>query len=447
MMIHTKLLLRRLACVPWLLAIGLALVELTATPVAALELTATPNVIREDAGETEIVLEVSLDYVPTANTAVQFTIVDSPSGDSDFDDDTEVATRDVDYRAQVAPLSISAGQTKGWTTLTIVPRDNSEQSLAKVFTVTASVGGTRASTGIKIADDETPTTEIWLALRPNEVYEDAGATEVIVTGTLNGRAFDADTTVRVAIDDTIEDAAIRDLEYVITLGLLSIPAGSTSSSTTISVTALEGGDKKIGLTAVASAVDVAVGTVPITLKAGSPPPVVVSPDTHANASFVLSASPSTVSEAMEEATITVTATLDDGALSSDVTVNLSIDPASTAEEEEDYELDIDDPLVIRAGSTSGSTEISLEMEDDGETEGSETIILNGSAGGTSTVSSVEITLTDQSGQVVPPAPTKPVFTTVVPHKAATYPSAGSRLRQNLSSPPWSPPKSTRWGRR
>ena len=53
MMIHAKLLLRRLACVPWLLAIGLALVELTATPVAALELTATPNVIREDAGETD----------------------------------------------------------------------------------------------------------------------------------------------------------------------------------------------------------------------------------------------------------------------------------------------------------------------------------------------------------------------------------------------------------
>ena len=416
MMIHAKLLLRRLACVPWLLAIGLALVELTATPVAALELTATPNVIREDAGETTILLEASLDYVPTANTEVLFTIADSPSGDSDFDFDTEVATRDVDYRAQVVPLTISAGQTVGMTTLNVTPRDNSEESLAKIFTVTASVGGTRASTGIKIADDETPTTEIWLALNPNEVYEGAGETEVIVTGTLNGRAFDADTTVRVAIDETVEDAAIRDLDYQIALGRLTIPAGSTSSSTTISVTALEGGDKKIGLTAVANDVDVVVGTVPITLKAGPPPPEVVSPDTNAeDASFVLSASPSTVSEAMEEATITVTATLNGGALTSDVTVNLSIDPASTAEENEDYEWDIDDPLVIRAGSTSGSTEISLEMEDDGETEGSETIILNGSDGGGSTVSSVEITLTDQTE----PDPTKPVFTTVVPDQEYT----------------------------
>ena len=219
-----------------------------------------------------------------------------------------------------------------------------------------------------------------------------------MTGTLNGRAFDADTTVRVAIDETVEDAAIRDLDYQIALGRLTIPAGSTSSSTTISVTALEGGDKKIGLTAVASAVDVVVGTVPITLKAGPPPPEVVSPDTNAeDASFVLSASPSTISEAMEEATITVTATLNGGALTSDVTVNLSIDPASTAEENEDYEWDIDDPLVIRAGSTSGSTEITLEMEDDGETEGSETIILNGSDGGGSTVSSVEITADRPNG--------------------------------------------------
>ena len=60
---------------PWLLAIGLALVELTATPVAAL---------------------------------------------SDFDEDTEVASRDVDYKAQVAPLSISAGQIEETTTITII---------------------------------------------------------------------------------------------------------------------------------------------------------------------------------------------------------------------------------------------------------------------------------------------------------------------------------------
>ena len=412
MMIHAKLLPRRLAWVPWLLAIGLALVELTATPVAALELTATPNVIREDAGGTEIVLEVSLDYVPTADTEVWFTIADSPSGDSDFDEDTEVAKRDEDYAATLADPSflIPAGETGGMTTLNIFPLDNSEQSLAKVFTVTASVGGTRASTGIKIADDETPTTEIWLAVNPNEVYEGAGATEVTVTGTLNGRAFDADTSGLVAIDYTIEDAAIRDLDYVITIGFLSIPAGNISSSTTISVTALEGGDKKIGLTAVLSSdVDVEIGTVPITLKdAGLAPPEVVSPDTNAeDASFVLSASPSRVSEEMEEATIRVTATLNGGALSSDVTVNLSIDPASTAEEDEDYEWDIDDPLVIRAGSTSGSTEVFLEMEDDGESEGRETIILNGSAGGASTVSSVEITLTDTAEDDTPSTPTDP----------------------------------------
>ena len=76
MMIHAKLLLRHLAYVPWLLAVGLVLVELMATPVAALELTATPNVIREDAGETIIVLKVTFDYARTTNTQVLFTIAE-----------------------------------------------------------------------------------------------------------------------------------------------------------------------------------------------------------------------------------------------------------------------------------------------------------------------------------------------------------------------------------
>ena len=426
-MIHTKL-LRHLAYVPWLLAAGLVMVKLTATPVAALELTATPNVIREDAGQTEIALEFTLDNALTADTQVLFAIVDSPSGDSDFDYDTEVATRDVDYRAQVQSLVIPRGAIKGMTTLIITPNDDSEESLAKVFTVTASVGGTSASTGIKITDNETPSSEIWLEVSPNEVYEGAGATEVTVTGTLDGRAFDANTTVSLIIDDTIEDAAIRDLDYQIAFSRLTILAGEVSGSTTISVIALEGGDKKIGLTAVAREVDVEASTVTITLKAGPPPPEVVSPDNNANASFVLSASPSTVSEEMEEATVTVTATLDSGALSSDVTVNLSIDPASTAEEEEDYELDIEDALVIRAGSTSGSTEVVLEVEDDGEPEGSETIILNGSTDGGSTVSSVQITLTDQSGQVVPSDPTKLVFTAVIDPQTYTIGTAITPLK-------------------
>ena len=423
MMIHAKLLLRRLACVPWMLAVGLALVELTVTPVAALELTATPNVIREDAGQTEIALKVTLDNTPTANTEVLFTMVASPSGDSDFDEDTEVATRDVDYRAQVVPLSISAGQTVGMTTLTITPHDDNEESLAKVFTVTASVGGTRASTGIKITDDETPTTEVWLEVHPSDVYERAGETSVTVTGTLNGKVFKDNVVIALVINENFDinddgsvnadDAnATRDLDYTAVLSPLVIPGGSPKGATTVTIRATANDEKEndehIHLESAwkpeaegddgdVEELDVVGATITLKDAVLAPP---VPPDV--NASFVLSASPSTVSEAMEEATIRVTATLDGGALSSDVTVNLSIDPASTAEEDEDYEWDIDDPLVIRAGSTSGSTEVFLELEDDGESEGNETIILNGSAGGASTVSSVEITLTDQSGQVVPP---------------------------------------------
>ena len=424
-MIHAKLLLRRLAHVPWLLAIGLALIELTATPVAALELTAMPNVIREDAGETEIALEVTLDNALTADTTVLFTIPDSDDDINELTDprfdDADDADRDVDYRARIQPLVIPKGETKGTTTMTVTPIDNRQEDGLRAFVVTATVGSAVSRTGILITDDETPSSEIWLEVSPSEVYEGAGATEVVVTGTLNGKTFKDNVIVVLIISDDVngdgkmdadDKAATRDLDYTANIRPLVIPGGAVSGTTTITITPIaddtKESDEKIYVKSsgepTARADDGGVEEldvvgVTITLKdAGLAPPEVVSPDNNANASFVLSASPSTVSEEMEEATVTVTATLDGGALASDVTVNLSIDPASTAEEDEDYELDIDDLLVIRAGSTSGSTEVFLEVEDDGEAEGRETIILNGSAGGGSTVSSVEITLTDQSGQ-------------------------------------------------
>ena len=423
-MIHAKLLLRRLAHVPWLLAIGLALIELTATPVAALELTAMPNVIREDAGETEIALEVTLDNALTADTTVAFTISDSDDDINELTDprfdDADDADRDVDYRARIQPLVIPKGETKGTTTMTVTPIDNRQEDGLRAFVVTATVGSAVSRTGILITDDETPSSEIWLEVSPSEVYEGAGATEVVVTGTLNGKTFKDNVIVVLIISDDVngdgkmdadDKAATRDLDYTANIRPLVIPGGAVSGTTTITITPIaddtKESDEKIYVKSsgepTARADDGGVEEldvvgVTITLKdAGLAPPEVVSPDNNANASFVLSASPSTVSEEMEEATVTVTATLDGGALSSDVTVNLSIDPASTAEEDEDYELDIDELLVIRAGSTSGSTEVFLEVEDDGEAEGRETIILNGSAGGGSTVSSVQITLTDQSG--------------------------------------------------
>ena len=63
-MLHTKLLLHRLARVPWLLAASLVLGwsgMAAAQTSATISLTAAPTVISEDAGATDVVLTATLD--------------------------------------------------------------------------------------------------------------------------------------------------------------------------------------------------------------------------------------------------------------------------------------------------------------------------------------------------------------------------------------------------
>ena len=82
----------------------------------------------------------------------------------------------------------------------------------------------------------------------------AGTTEEItVTGTINGKTFGSDVSVVLVLaakDATIKDAvpadlkttAQRDTDFDAILRSLTIPAGELSGSTSISITALKGGD-------------------------------------------------------------------------------------------------------------------------------------------------------------------------------------------------------------
>ena len=71
-----------------------------------------PNV-REDAGQVEMELEVTLQNKLKEDQRVSFTI-DTP-------DDTP-ARRDIDYRAEFSALTILAGELKGTATLTLTGR-------------------------------------------------------------------------------------------------------------------------------------------------------------------------------------------------------------------------------------------------------------------------------------------------------------------------------------
>ena len=349
-MLHTKLLLRRLACVPWLVVAGLVLgwSGKAAAQNANISLTAAPTVISEDAGATDVVLTATLDGL------------DGKVFDDDvvvplvFDNES-TARRDVDYSAALSPLTIPAGSVSGTTTLTIIPHNDKRaggdktirlraynnqitakdaegndvnvtvgtvditlkdagassafsfdenadiydrtyivgravadllpEALGGTGNLTYSVSGlpaglsfdastrtlsgtpTEATDGAvavtyRVTDESGATitqtftitivngvgdATISLRVDPTVISEDAGPTDVLVTATLDdGKVFDDDVVVflRIDNDENIDNAATRDVDYTAELRRLTIPAGSVSGTTTITITPRN--DKRVG---------------------------------------------------------------------------------------------------------------------------------------------------------------------------------------------------------
>ncbi len=204
-------------------------IRITTASLGVTSLTATPASVRENAGQTEIALTVTLDKASVVDETVTFRIM-SGSGS---------AVRDVDYRATLPPssaITILAGKTKGTATLTFTPLDNEEEDGNRSLGVQATASGGSAQTAITILDDETLSQSIELSVNPTEIREDAGATEVTITATLTGKALDEDV---ILLFQTDASTAIRDVDYVRPRASLTIPAGQTQGSGTVTITPID----------------------------------------------------------------------------------------------------------------------------------------------------------------------------------------------------------------
>ena len=265
------------------ITVNSGIIKITDTPLAAIKgLTASPNVIRENAGETAVTLKVTLTAALPNDEEVLFTLMDAVDSSNDdvskFLDGAVPAERDVNYTAIVGDLTISAGATEASTTLTLTPANNDARGSALGLLVRAKVGNTNFEAGIKIVDDETPTTNIALSAKPAEVKAATGANDIMVTGEINGSTFDDPVVISLVLAPKDVDGATaqRDTDYEAALRSLTIPAGEVRGSTSISVTALTGGDKKVVVKALKSPVknededDVTVGMATITLKDADP---------------------------------------------------------------------------------------------------------------------------------------------------------------------------------
>ena len=222
------------------------------------------EVIREDAGETTIELKVTLTNALVEDEAVRLVILSNgdtlPSGDTV----TGTPMRDVHYSLTFGePLIIPAGASEGTTTFTLTPINDTAVASRGPIYIQVTIGDVSTTKTIAIADDDANSTNISLTAEPATISEAVGATDVAVTGTLDGKVFDDDVVVLLTIDsdpkDTAADGTVvdvaeaqRDIDYSATLRPLTIPAGSVSGTTTISVSPIDDGvvegDEKIRLT-------------------------------------------------------------------------------------------------------------------------------------------------------------------------------------------------------
>ena len=123
--------------------------------------------------------------------------------------------------------------TDGAVAVTYRVTDESGATITQTFTITI----------VLIVEDAT----ISLTAAPTVISEDAGPTDVLVTATLDdGKVFDDDVVVflRIDNDENIDNAARRDVDYTAELRRLTIPAGSVSGTTTITITPRN--DKRVG---------------------------------------------------------------------------------------------------------------------------------------------------------------------------------------------------------
>ena len=199
--------------------------------------------IREDAGETKVELKVTLTDPLSKDETARLVIL--PNGAVLPSGDTVPGTplRDVHYTLVFgSPLTIPVGATEGTTTFTITPTDDTVVVQRGLIYIQITVGNISAIKTIALVDDDAKSMKISLTADPAAISEGAGATEVVVTGTLDGKVFDGSVVLILTIDDD-DKAATRDIDYSARMRPLMIPAGSVSGTTTITITPID--DKSV----------------------------------------------------------------------------------------------------------------------------------------------------------------------------------------------------------
>ena len=197
------------------------------------------------------------------------------------------ATKGDDYTIGAESLTLTAGQSSVTATVTAV--DDLLDDDAETVVITASAGGTTIGTAQTITitdDDDAPA--LTVSVSPASIAENAG-TSTVTVGT-GGSIFTDDQTITLALTGT----ATKGDDYTIGAESLTLTAGETSVTTTVS--------------AVQDSIDDDAETVVITASAGGTPigsATVTITDDDATPVLTVSVNPAMIAEAAGTSTVTV----------------------------------------------------------------------------------------------------------------------------------------------
>ena len=300
-------------------------------------------------------------------------------------------------------LTIAAGSTTSTGTVTITAVDNPVDAPNKSVTVSATASGGGVSdpsskTLIITDDDGTPT--VTLVLTPTSISENGGTSTV--TATLSGVST---TAVTVTVSASAVSPAVSGDFRITTNKELTIAAGSTTSTGTVTIAALnnevDAPNKSVTVSGAASGGGVSDPSDQTLI-------ITDDDDSAGSGAITLHAIPDSVAESAGATRVTVTATLPGSTTRSAATeVTVKVGENGTATEGADYAAVADFTLTIAAGEQSGTANFSIDPTQDATDEGSgETVSITGTtavSGFTVGETSLTITDDDTKGLVLTPA--------------------------------------------
>ena len=329
------------------------------TPSTAISLSLDPIGVAEDAGATPIEVTAALDGA-VLTTATEVTVRRTGG----------TAISGTDYAAlSDFTVTIPANQPSATATLTFTPTHDREVEAAETVVLSGSATGLAAGTAT-LTIDHVASTAIALSVHPDSVAEDAGATVIGVTATLNAAVLATATAVTVS---RTGGTATPGMDYAaLTDTTVTIPAGEFGGTATFTFTPAD--DREV------EAAETVVLSGSATGLAGDAATLTIEDNDVASTAIALSLDPGSVAEGAGATQIEVTAALDGAVLTTATEVTVSR-TGGTADPATDYAALSDFTVTIPANQASGTATLTFTPTDDRVVEAAETVVLEGAATG------------------------------------------------------------------